>query len=99
VKYFFFKLIPPRPTFAQDMTDAEAAIMREHAAYWKNWMDRGRVVAFGPVADPKGGYGMGIVQLEDDSEIDSLRLNDPTIKANRGFRFEISPILRLVTPE
>ncbi|MET0663539.1 MAG: hypothetical protein ABWZ42_10450 [Ilumatobacteraceae bacterium] len=30
---FVFRLIPPRPTFALDMTDVEREIMGQHAAY------------------------------------------------------------------
>ena len=65
-KYFLCKLIPPRPTFAQDMTEAEAKLMQQHAAYWKDLMDRGLVVIFGPVADPKGVYGVAILELEEE---------------------------------
>jgi hypothetical protein len=33
-KYFVLKLTPPRPTFAEDMTEEERTIMMQHAAYW-----------------------------------------------------------------
>jgi uncharacterized protein len=97
MNYFFCKLIPPRPTFMRDMTEIEAAIMREHAAYWKGLLDEGQALAFGPVADPAGGYGIGIIGLESDADLEAVRANDPTMKANRGFRFEALPMLRLVT--
>ena len=32
-QHYFFKLIPPRPTFHQDITETEAALMNEHSAY------------------------------------------------------------------
>ncbi len=96
MKYFLFKLIPPRPTFAQDLTEAEAKLMQKHAAYWQILMDRGLVVAFGPVLDPKGGYGVGIVELEDTADPNDLGVNDPTIKANVGFRFEVYSMPRLM---
>ena len=35
--YFVYKLIPPRPTFPVDITDAEAAIMQQHFAYWNRF--------------------------------------------------------------
>ena len=63
--YFLYKLTPPRPTFPGDMTPAEGILMREHVGYWAGLMKQGRVLAFGPVADPKGSYGIGIIQLED----------------------------------
>ncbi len=56
--HFVYKLIPPRPTFALDMSDAETKIMGEHAAYWQSLLDRGEVVAFGPVLDPAGSWGL-----------------------------------------
>ncbi len=98
MKYYFCKLLPPRPTFMQDMTDAERALMIEHAGYWRERMSQGLVVAFGPVADPRGGYGVGILQLPDDADVDEFKLGDPTIKANQGFSYEVALMPRLVTP-
>jgi uncharacterized protein YciI len=97
MRTFFCKLIPPRPTFMQDMTEAEAALMREHVAYWRGLLDSGQAVAYGPVDDPQGGYGIGIVAVEDEADIDALGANDPTVKADRGFRFEALPMPRLIT--
>ena len=34
-KHFLVRLISPRPTFIQDMTADERAIMGEHGAYWR----------------------------------------------------------------
>ncbi len=96
MKYFFCKLIPPRPDFAQTMTAEEGKLMREHAAYWKGMMDQGLVAAFGLVADPRGAYGVGILTLDDDGNVQALTSNDPTIKANAGFLYEIYPMPRAV---
>ena len=52
--HFFFKIIPPRPTFAQDMTADERGLMMQHAAYAKDLFDRGQLLAYGPVLDPGG---------------------------------------------
>jgi hypothetical protein len=35
-----YKLIPPRSTFAQDMTEVERKVMQEHATYWKGGTDQ-----------------------------------------------------------
>jgi uncharacterized protein YciI len=94
MKTFFCKLVPPRPTFPTDMSAEEAKLMSEHAAYWQDWMARGNVVAFGPVWEDAGAYGIGIVQFEDDTGVRSFADNDPTIKAGVGFRVEISPMPR-----
>jgi hypothetical protein len=89
---FFCKLIPPRPTFAQDMSEAEAKIMEQHAAYWHSLMGQGRVVTFGLVADPAGAYGIGVVDVDGDAAVRDLTENDPSILSRRGFKFEIHPM-------
>jgi uncharacterized protein len=94
MKTFFCKLIAPRPTFALDMSEAEAKLMQEHAAYWKGCMEKGQVVAFGLVADPAGPYGIGIIELESDAEAQRFTEADPVIKARRGFRYELHPMPR-----
>src|SRR5271169_1095313 len=65
--HFFLKLIAARPTFAMDMNAEEKAMMAEHVAYWKAKLDSGQVVVFGPVFDPKGSYGMGVVAVPDEA--------------------------------
>lgn len=96
MRYFLFKLIPPRPTFARDMTDTEAKLMQEHVAYWKELMERGLVIVFGPVADPKGTYGIAILEAGEKVDIKALGLNDPTMKANAGFQFEVYPMAQAI---
>jgi uncharacterized protein YciI len=54
-------------------------------------------VAFGPVNDPAGGYGIGIVLAHDLEEAEALRDGDPAGRAPLGFRTEISPMFSLVT--
>ena len=98
MKYFLFKLVPPRPTFPADMTRAEAKLMQEHSEYWRNLMRKGLVVAFGPVSDPKGTYGIAVMQLEDDGDANAIGANDPTIKANVGFKFELHSMPQVVLP-
>jgi len=96
MNYFLYRLNPPRPTFPRDMTPAERDLMREHVAYWTRLMKEGRVIAFGPVADPKGSYGIGIIQLERGEDANALGANDPIILAHVGFGFEIHPMPQLV---
>ena len=99
MNYFFYRLNPPRSTFPGDMTPAESKLMGEHAAYWKGLMKQGRVVAFGPVADPKGVYGIGIIRAEDRDEAISLAANDPVVLADLAFSVEVHPMASLVLPE
>jgi len=55
MKYFFLKLIPPRPDFMGTMTDGEKELMQAHAAYWKGFAEKGWAVAYGPVAGRRAG--------------------------------------------
>ena len=89
---FFCRLLPPRTTFAQDMTEAEAALMQQHAVYWHGLLERRRAVTFGLVADPAGAHGIAVVEVEDPDEVRTLTSDDPTILAGRGFRWEIFPM-------
>ncbi len=95
---FVFRLIPPRPSFVFDMSAEERATMTDHVGYWSALKAQGRVVAFGPVNDPQGGYGIGIVLAEDLAAAEAIRDADPAVRSAHGFRGEIAPMLRLVTP-
>ena len=86
---FFCKLNPPRATFVQDMTEGERKVMQEHAVYWRGLMDQGKVVTFGFVADPSGGFGIGVIEVADQAEAQRLTDNDPTILSRRGFFFDV----------
>jgi uncharacterized protein YciI len=92
--HYFLKLIPRRPTFPQDMTPEERAIMMEHIAYWTELMNKGQVVVFGPVMDPAGAYGMGVVETDTEQEIIDFMNGDPAAAINR---YEYYP-MRAVTP-
>jgi len=96
VHYFLFKLLAPRPSFMLDMTADERALMQSHVAYWTGKMAEGKILAFGPVADPAGGWGMGLMRVSDAAEVDGLTANDPVTLAGKGFRYEVLPMPRLV---
>jgi uncharacterized protein YciI len=86
---FFCKLVPPRPTFASDMTEHEASLMQDHARYWTAGIAQGRVVVFGLVGDPNGAYGVGIAEFPDEAAVQAFTGDDPVIRARAGFRYEI----------
>ena len=90
-KYFFLKLIPPRSTFFVDMTDQEREVMKEHGQYWRNLMQQGIVHVFGPVMDPKGVWGLGIVEAINEDEVRSNTADDPALKSGLT-TLEIYPI-------
>ena len=88
-KHFFLKLIPPRSTFMMDMTDDERGIMQQHVQYWAKLLERGTAIAYGPVLDPKGGYGIGVVCVDTDEELQLVMANDP---ANGLNKYEFTPM-------
>jgi uncharacterized protein len=96
MKYFLCRLLPPRPTFAQDMTETEAKVMRAHVAYWTDLAERGTAIVFGPVADPKGVWGVGILEVGDEAQVQSLTANDPVMLEKIGTTYEILPMPRTV---
>jgi uncharacterized protein YciI len=94
-KYFALKLLPRRPDFAQTMTDEERAIMYQHIAYWKVYLDKGVVLVFGPVLDPAGAYGLGIVCVDGEDQVKELIAHDPAATINV---YEYYP-MRAVVPQ
>lgn len=95
---FEFRLIPPRPDFAMTMTPQEREVMTEHAAYWTRLMAAGKVLAFGPVADPFDGHGLGIILADGPAEAEALRAADPALHGIPDARTLMLPMPRLVTP-
>jgi uncharacterized protein YciI len=91
--FFFCRLNPPRPDFAKTMTDAERALMGQHAAYLKAAQAEGTVVLFGPVGDPKGAWGLGVLECADEAAARGITDNDPTVKSGQGFSYDVYPIL------
>jgi uncharacterized protein YciI len=97
--YFHLKLVSPRPTFPFDITEAEGKAMDDHADYWRNLAAEGLAVAVGPVFDPKGPWGLAIVETENGAEAEALGAADPIIKAALGFRWEATPMPSIILRE
>jgi uncharacterized protein YciI len=81
---FVFRLVPPRPTFALDMTAEEREVMGRHAAHWQPMLDAGRMVVFGPVLDGEGSWGLGVIEADDEQELRSFAANDPVVTTGIG---------------
>ena len=94
-KHFFLKLLPPRSTFMKDMTPDERLIMQSHVAYWTSLIQSGTAIVFGPVFDPGGGYGVGVVAVESEEQLGQLIANDP---ANGLNKYEYYPMMAVVKP-
>ena len=86
---YFLKLNPPRPTFMMDMSDDEKAIMQKHVAYWTGLLNQGSAIVFGPVLDPKGPFGAGIVEVDSEEHLKNIIENDP---ANGLNKYEFFPM-------
>lgn len=95
-RYFLIKLIPPRPSFAQDMTNDEKQLMQRHVAYWTELAETGVALLFGPVSDPAGSYGIGIVEVEQEQQVAVLTANDPVTKLGGQFKHEAYVMPRVV---
>ena len=94
-QYFVLHLLPCRPDFATTMNDEERGIMMQHVGYWKDAMSKGRVLVFGPVMDPKAVYGLGIVDVDNETELKTFIENDPAANINT---YEYYP-MRAIVPQ
>jgi uncharacterized protein len=79
----------------QDMTPEEKEIMQSHVAYWAPYVNDGTVIVLGPVMDPKGGFGIAVVRVDSDGQLQQLLANDP---ANGLNSYECYP-MRAVTKQ
>ena len=89
---FFCKLVAPRTDFVQTMTPAETQLLQEHGAYWREWLAKGHVIAFGLVGDPRGAFGVGTVDFDSEADARAFTDGDPTIRSGQGFEFEVLPM-------
>jgi uncharacterized protein len=94
---FLFRLIPPRADFAQTMTAEEHSAMAEHMDYWQRLLHDGRVVVYGPVADPEGVWGLGVLRAADRAEVLAIGDADPSVTAGVN-TFEVFEIMGGITP-
>lgn len=92
-KYFVLHLLPSRPDFANTMTETERSIMMSHVAYWTNLMNQGKVLVFGPVFDPVEVYGLGIIAVDNEQEVEDFIAKDPASTINRYEYFPMKAIV------
>ena len=78
-KYFLFKLFPPRPTFHLDMNEHEGAAMQQHMQYWAGLIAQRTAVIYGPVFDPEGVFGLGILEVDDEAQATAIAAADPSV--------------------
>jgi uncharacterized protein YciI len=75
-----------------DMTDDERDVMGRHAAHWQSVIDAGQMVAFGPVVDGTGSWGLAVVESEDEEELRAFAAQDPVV-TRRTATLEIGEML------
>jgi uncharacterized protein YciI len=91
--FVFVRTNNPRPTFHLDMTAEEKQVMQRHVAYWSETAAKGIAVAFGPVLDPRGVYGIGVYKVDDLAHMQRLIAEDP---AGTLLKYEIFEMPRVV---
>ena len=94
MKYFLAKFLPPRPDFLATMTPAEIELMKAPRDFMNGLMDKGTVVAHGPVDDPAGGWGLSLYQVEDGQEVRDIAEQDPMVTSG-GARYEFLSMRQL----
>ena len=55
--------------------------MARHAEYWQGLLAQGRVVVYGPVADPEGVWGLAVVEAESDADARAIADADPAVSS------------------
>lgn len=66
--------------------------MQAHVAYWAPHVDAGTMIVMGPVDDPAGGWGLGVIGVENEQQLDELLKNDPACSLAQ---WEITPMLAI----
>jgi uncharacterized protein YciI len=74
------------------MTTEEQSAMAEHMQYWQRLLHEGRVVVYGPVADPEGVWGLGVLRAADRAEVLAIGERDPSVTAGVN-TFEVFEIM------
>jgi uncharacterized protein len=85
---FVLRLKAPRPRFAQTLTDTEMEIMGRHGAHWRPYLERGDMVAFGPVLTDDDSYGLAVVETDDEQALLEFAAEDPVVTSGTA-SFEI----------
>ena len=93
---YLYRLLPPRPTFSEDMNAAEAEVMQRHVGYWQDLLGRDVAVAFGPVLHPEHPWGLGLLDVEEHDAAVAIAQADPAVDSGTC-AYEILP-MQLVRP-
>ena len=64
--------------------------MQQHAAYWAGQFKSGKVLLIGPVMDPKGAFGMAVLECTE-AEAQTMANNDPSVTGGLN-KIEVMPM-------
>ena len=90
-QHFFMRLVPPRPIFPGSMTEQELDLMKQHVQYVTQAFDAGVVLAFGPVLDPAGAFGIALLEVDEAAEAEEFARKDPSIVGGMN-TFTLTPM-------
>ena len=80
---------PSRPTFMEDQTDEESAVVGRHFRYLQGLLGEGRLIMAGPCTDGKG-PGIIVFEAADEDEARVTMEADPAVVAG-VFSAELHP--------
>lgn len=92
--FYAVYLRPSRADFMQTMSKEEMDIMQQHILYWNKYLEDGVMHIFGPVLDPNGAYGLGIVEVENEEVLKTLIDHDPASKINKYEYFPMKAVTK-----
>jgi uncharacterized protein len=91
VRQFIIRLEPVRAGFTlQNVTEEERPLIQRHAAHLKSLLDQGKMKLAGQSFDPKGFWGILIIDAPDIAVATEIMNSDPAIQA-KMFRGEVVP--------
>ncbi|MGA2535132.1 MAG: hypothetical protein ABSF53_03885 [Terracidiphilus sp.] len=67
-----------------------------HGIYWREKLAEGMAIAVGPVAEPGGAWGMGVLRAADVDEARGHISNGPVMLADKGFQFQMFPMPNVI---
>jgi uncharacterized protein YciI len=90
-RFFLYRLLPPRPTFHLDLNEKEKEVMQRHGRYWAELTKQRIAIVYGPVFDPKGVFGVAIMEVDTEDQGLTIVKADPAV-ASRTCTYELIPM-------
>ena len=78
------------------MTPDERKAMLAHGAYWRELLAKGNAIVFGPVNDPKGPWGLGVIRAANEAEVHGSGTTTRRSWPTSAYHYQIMPMLTAV---